>query len=247
LNNAAKYTPDGGRIEVFCELTQPADKVRIRVRDNGIGIELGLLPRIFDLFTQSDRSLARSAGGLGVGLTLAHRLVEMQGGTIEAKSDGPGTGAEFTVTLVPVPRHAAPHQGVMFAPAPAAGLRILVVDDNLDLVTMLSGSLRHRGYEVREAYTGTDGLEIAKDWHPDVVLLDIGLPGLDGYEVATRIRGHASGRTGDQPRLVALTGYGRETDKQLAQEAGFDRHLTKPLDFEELAIVIAGLTKLPRP
>jgi signal transduction histidine kinase len=241
LNNAAKYTPDGGRIDLWCEHPDGRDYVQIRVRDNGVGIDAKLLPYIFDLFTQADRTLDRSAGGLGVGLSLAQRIVRLHGGTIEAHSppaDNPtARGSEFIVKL---PSAAAP---LGFAPpqpealpgkaAGRDGLRVLVVDDNIDLVTMLASSLRERGYSVQSAYTGPDGLRVAEQWRPDIVLLDIGLPGLDGYEVARRLRADPAKGAKDL-RLIALTGYGRDADIAKAHEAGFEAHLIKPYDFDEL-------------
>ncbi|MDQ5848583.1 MAG: ATP-binding protein, partial [Pseudomonadota bacterium] len=233
LDNAAKYTGEGGRIEVTCEHQQ--NHALVRVRDNGIGIDAELLPRIFDLFTQADRSLARSAGGLGIGLSLAHRIVDLHGGTLEARSppEVGGQGSELIVklALAPAPESVEP-------PAPAAGTaqkpkgaRVLVVDDNIDLVAMLDSALRDMGYSVQSAYTGPDALKLAQQWRPEVVLLDIGLPGLDGYQVARQLRSDA-GSAG--ARLIALTGYGRDTDIALAREAGFDAHLVKPFKIDEL-------------
>ncbi|MBC7833747.1 MAG: response regulator [Phycisphaerales bacterium] len=242
LNNAAKYTPAGGRIDVRCEQPDGSRKLRVRVRDNGVGIDQGLLPRVFDLFTQADRSLARSAGGLGIGLSLARRLVELHGGAIEAHSppEGRNVGSEFIVTLPLAP---APETPPPFEADPQAhhqrpgGFRVLVVDDNIDQVMMLASTLRHNGYSVQSAYTGPDGLKVAQQWRPDVVLLDIGLPGLDGYEVARRLRADAA--TGDA-KLIALTGYGREADFSLSREVGFDAHLVKPATFDELHRLIAA-------
>jgi len=236
LNNAAKYTPDGGKIEVWCEHPHGTNDAQFRIRDNGEGIDEKLLPRIFDLFTQADRSLARSAGGLGIGLSLAHRLIDMHGGTIEATSDGPGTGAEFTVKLALM---AAPPSEARAGPRDESvktyreGVRVLVVDDNIDLVMTLASSLRQKGYSVQSAYTGSDGLKVTQQWHPEIVLLDIGLPGLDGYEVARQIRADEA-KDLKNIRLIALTGYGREADITMAREAGFDAHLVKPFEFHEL-------------
>ncbi len=262
LNNAAKYTPDGGRIAVTCELRRDGGKnfALVRVRDNGVGMEETLLPHVFDLFTQGDRSLDRSWGGLGIGLSLAHRLITMHGGTIEAHSAGPGKGSDFVVKLPLLAavqtQHALEGQppgaetlqpsGVGNQQAKAA-VRVLVVDDNIDLVTMLCGALRLKGYIVQSAYTGPEGLKIAQEWQPDIALLDIGLPGLDGYEIARRLRadkvfavseaGDGEVRT-DEPagrmKLIAITGYGREDDIDLAKKAGFDGHMVKPCDFERL-------------
>ncbi len=247
IDNAAKYTPDGGRIEISTEL-RPADAssgapgtAKIRVRDNGVGIEPELLPRIFDLFAQADRSLARSGGGLGIGLSLARRLVELHGGSIEAHSDGPGRGSEFVVTLPLLAGLPAgtviPEPGVPDAAPPTNGVtqRVLVVDDNADLVLMLVNALRHTGYQVRSARDGTDAMKLALEWRPHVVLLDIGLPGIDGYEVARRLRADRSiGESAAPMRIYALSGYGQAVDKALAIESGFDGHLTKPFDFDEI-------------
>ncbi len=230
LHNAAKYTSEAGRIEVGCASSNK--HVTVYVKDNGIGMQAEILPRIFDLFTQADRSLDRSAGGLGIGLSLAHRLVTLHGGTIEARSAGLGQGSTFTVRL---PMIQAPHPSTPSEPqqtdAVAGGGRVLVVDDNVDMATILSSMLRHKGYTVRTAHTGPEGLAIAQEWPPRFVLLDIGLPGLDGYEVARRLRIHPS--TADV-RLIALTGYGQASDIVLTREAGFDAHLVKPYEFAEL-------------
>jgi PAS domain S-box-containing protein len=250
LNNAAKYTSDGGRIEVWCE-GMPGDKfVQVRVRDNGIGIDKNLLPRIFDLFTQADRSLARSEGGLGIGLSLAHRLVELHGGTIEAHSPPPGrtVGSEFIVKL---PLAASPFEATQVLqdqPAPNPnGMRVLVVDDNVDSVMMFASALRAKGYAVQSAYTGPDGLKVAQQWRPDIVLLDIGLPGLDGYEVARRLRttplDGADRRKTFQGRIIAVTGYGRDRDIDRAREAGFDAHLAKPFELDELEQLMTSAGK----
>ena len=236
LSNAAKYTSDGGTIDVFCEVPGGGNDVRVRVRDNGVGIEADLLPRVFDLFTQADRSLARSSGGLGIGLSLAHRIVDLHGGTIEAKSppDDADQGTELIVRLgqthAPAGLDAAGGDRATSS-TETQGLRVLVVDDNIDFVMMLASSLRQRGYGVQAAYTGPDGLKVASDWRPDVVILDIGLPGLDGYEVARQLRAKPETRA---IRLIALTGYGRDADITLAREAGFDAHIAKPHDFDDL-------------
>lgn len=230
LNNAAKYTPEAGRIEVRC--TSDAQQVSVHVKDNGIGMQAELLPRIFDLFTQGDRSLDRSAGGLGIGLSLANRLVTLHGGTIQAESAGLGQGSTFTVRLplVEAPRTSTPPVAQLQEPA-ASGGRVLVVDDNVDMATILSSMLRHKGYAVRTAHTGPEGLRIAQEWLPLIVLLDIGLPGLDGYQVARRLRVDPSTAGA---RLIALTGYGQQSDIALTREAGFDAHLVKPYAFDAL-------------
>jgi PAS domain S-box-containing protein len=244
LNNAAKYTPDGGAIEVDCEQRSQPRSVEVRVRDNGVGIPEDLLRggRLFDLFTQADRTLARSSGGLGIGLSLAHRLIELQGGSIEVHSPPTGAdkGSEFIVSLPLAPPECRPPKRVAAPPiVRSQQLRILVVDDNVDLVMVITSALRHHGYGVQAAYTGPDGLKIAQEWRPDVVLLDIGLPGLDGYEVARRLRGDPSLRADHiEMKLIAMTGYGRETDQAMAREAGFDAHLLKPVEFNELEKLI---------
>jgi two-component system CheB/CheR fusion protein len=242
LNNAAKYTPNGGRIEVGCEKLESRNAVRILVRDNGVGIETDLLKEghLFDLFTQADRSLDRSGGGLGIGLSLAHRLVDMHRGTIEAKSppEEGKRGSEFIVTLPLGPDTAEADVPIQAVPVAEEGKRVLVVDDNVDQAAMLSGTLRHKGYSVQVAYTGPDGLRVAERWRPEIVLLDIGLPGMDGYEVARRLRADPS-MTGSAMRLIAITGYGRTNDIALARDAGFDGHLTKPVVFADLEKMMA--------
>lgn len=231
LNNAAKYTPEGGVIEVDCEAH--GGEVWLHVRDNGIGIAEELLPRLFDLFTQAERSLDRAQGGLGIGLSLAHRLVELQGGTIQASSAGMGKGSTFTVCmpLIQAPVAAAVSEIVPAAEPTNGGTRVLVVDDNVDLVTMLGLTLRKKGYTVRTAHTGPDGVRLAQQWIPDIVLLDIGLPGLNGYQVARQLRAMP---TTAGARIIALTGYAQEADIALTREAGFDEHMVKPYAFEEL-------------
>jgi PAS domain S-box-containing protein len=247
LDNAAKYTDPGGRIEVWCEHSGGQNFAQVRVRDNGVGIDEKLLPQIFDLFTQADRSLDRAAGGLGIGLSLAQRLVALHGGSIEAHSppDGQSRGSEFVVRLplLPTPPKQPTRQATVVEQHNAAGVRVLVVDDSHDLVLMLGRTLRHLGYSVQNAYTGPDGLAAAVQWRPDIVLMDIGLPGLDGYEVARRLRSDPTlGKRGEKMRLIALTGYGQLTDIALAREAGFDAHLTKPYELDELE----ELLRIPR-
>lgn len=227
LTNAAKYTDEGGRIELI--LDGEPDRTILRVRDSGMGIAAELLPRIFDLFTQAERSIDRSQGGLGIGLSLVKRLVELHGGTVTANSAGLGEGSEFIVSmpLAAAPDLAPPSGVVGQATQSARGLRVLVVDDNIDGCKMLAHFLRHQGYAVQTAYTGTAGLQTAETWRPDAILLDIGLPGLDGYAIARRIRADSALKN---ITLIALTGYGQDSDIQLAREAGFDAHLVKPVD-----------------
>ncbi len=305
LNNAAKYSPDGGHIEVWCEhreemlgATQLVSRyAQVRVRDRGMGVDAELLPRIFDLFSQGDRSLARAQGGLGIGLSLASQLVKQHGGTIVVRSDGPGKGAEFIVRLPAVAasvssqaqaeqpsfvsgeplktkaakgdsksdaKSDAPKVDVkMILPpdgetasigaprGPFNAPRVLIVDDNVDLVTTLSSLLTLRGFTVRSAYTGPEALKIAREWLPSIAILDIGLPGMDGHEVARNLRADqalaavGSGGSGEKAasspiRLVALSGYGRPEDVALAQVSGFDAYLVKPLDYAELEKVITA-------
>jgi PAS domain S-box-containing protein len=240
LNNAAKYMDEGGKIWVDAE--REGDHVSIRVKDAGIGIPAGKLVSIFDMFTQVDRSLERSVGGLGIGLTLVKRLVEMHGGTVVARSDGPGKGSEFIVRL-PIGVGAiddgdghGPSPGATVAvPAVPAGLRILVVDDSQDAADSLGMLLRMRGNEVQTAHDGLEAVEAAAAFQPDVVVLDIGLPVLNGYEAARRIRTQPGGGS---IVLIALTGWGQEEDRNLSQEAGFDHHMTKPVDFGALQRIL---------
>jgi PAS domain S-box-containing protein len=237
LHNAAKYTEEGGRIEV--EAGSEAGEAVVRVRDTGIGIPVEMLPRIFDLFVQADRSLDRSQGGLGIGLTLVKRLVELHGGRIEGHSEGPGKGSEFVVRLplagmVQLPEPAAPvekPQRVNGAP-----LRVLVVDDNVDAARSLTMLLQAYGHEVRATHSGAEAVRAAAEFFPRVVFLDIGLPGMDGHEVARHLRAQPGG---DEVLLVALTGYGQEEDRRRSREAGCDRHLVKPVDPEELEQLLA--------
>jgi CheY-like chemotaxis protein/nitrogen-specific signal transduction histidine kinase len=224
LSNAARYTPQGGTISL--RVTREGAEVVARVQDTGIGISAEMLPRVFDLFVQAERPLDRAPGGLGLGLTLARRLTEMHGGRLEAFSAGPGHGSEFVVRL-PLftgERPAArPRPVLMYE---AVRRRILIVEDNVDAGETLALGFGARGHEVRVAQDGPSALETAAEFHPEVVLLDIGLPGMDGYEVGRRLKA-ATGSEGIV--LVALTGYGREEDRQRAREAGFDHHLVKPI------------------
>lgn len=245
LNNAAKYSPYGSNITLRCNQPAGENFVEVVVSDTGVGIDPSLLTHIFELFMQADHSLDRAAGGLGVGLSLAHQLVSMHGGTIRATSEGLGKGSQFTVRLPaeneskklpPTPVEKAP---LVQGSLEKEGRRVLVVDDNVDMVTMLAGVLRYKGYSVKTAYTGPEGVETAHDWRPEIVLLDIGLPGLDGYEVARRLR---KDKVTKSARVIALSGYGRDSDIAQAHEAGFDAHMVKPCDFDELEKV---MTKVP--
>ncbi|MEI8383939.1 MAG: PAS domain S-box protein [Planctomycetota bacterium] len=213
----------------------------IRVRDNGVGIDPSLLPRIFDLFTQAERSLDRSQGGLGIGLALVHRLTELHGGTVEAKSVL-GKGSEFIVRL-PLPTTELPHSALSSLAAglhPSRPLRVLVVDDNPDTVLSFSMLLEAHGHNVRTASDGLAAIEVADAFKPDVMLLDIGLPGLNGYEVAKRVRMHPDLK---ETVLVALTGYGQDSDRQTSLEAGFNHHLVKPAILEQLLQILANVSE----
>lgn len=211
------------------------------MRDTGIGIPADALPRVFDMFPPVDRSVERSTGGLGIGLALAKGLVEMHGGNVTAASEGPGRGSTFTVRL-PVPD--ARPESAPAAPSddqrPAAhGRRILVVDDNRDAAESPAEVLRRAGHEARVAYDGLGAVEAAGQFRPDVVLLDIGLPKLNGHDVARRVRGRPWGRG---MVLVAVTGWGQDEDRRRAREAGFDHHLTKPVDPAALDRMLAALS-----
>jgi signal transduction histidine kinase/CheY-like chemotaxis protein len=241
LNNAAKYTERGGQIRLTAE--QVDHHVRVRVTDSGIGISPAQLPKLFKMFTQGANSLERAQGGLGIGLGLARSLAEMHGGTVEASSAGLGQGSEFVVRLpvaVEAPRTAEPSPAASGAArAGATAQRVLVVDDNQDAADSLSALLQLMGHEVRTAYDGVEAVAAAASFAPSVVLLDIGLPRMNGYEVARRIR--------EQPRgqdmtLIAVTGWGQDEDKRRSREAGFDLHITKPLDpaiLDQLLVPVA--------
>ncbi|HEV2970414.1 MAG TPA: ATP-binding protein [Pirellulales bacterium] len=239
LNNAAKFMGAGGRIEVQCERVD-AEAI-VRVRDQGRGLAAESIPRLFESFYQVDQGLARSEGGLGLGLALAKRLVELHGGSIEALSEGLGRGSEFVVRLPLAvwPESSESPAGVPSGAARCAGgLRILIVDDSADAVTTLKLLLAVRGHEICTAGDGAEALTAFNDFDPQVVLLDIGLPGMDGYEIAKRIRQSANG---EQVRIIATTGYGRDEDRHRAMEAGFDFHLTKPVNFKTLEELINGI------
>jgi signal transduction histidine kinase len=225
LANSAKYTDVGGRVRV--EVRQEGEQAVITVEDNGIGMSEQLLPRIFDLFVQSERSLDRSEGGLGIGLSVVKQLVEMHDGQITAQSAGPGKGSTFEIRLplASAPGDVQPSP----APAPTRAKRVLIVDDNQDAADTLSMLLQIQGHEVQTAYGAEMALKTAASYPADFVLLDIGLPIMNGYEVARRLRS-----SGTSAHLVALTGYGQPEDVQRAREAGFDDHMVKPVDFDRL-------------
>jgi PAS domain S-box-containing protein len=237
LNNAAKYTERAGRVWLTVQ-RQGAD-VLLRVKDTGVGMPPEMLPRLFRLFVQAERSLARSQGGLGIGLALVKKLVEMHGGSVTAASAGPGQGSEFTVRLPTLPGPDGKEDGKAPEGRPAMAsprLRILVVDDNVDAAESLALLLRLLKQDVRVAHDGPSALEVAQSYQPDLIILDIGLPGLSGYDVARRLRQQPEFR---DTLLAAMTGYGQEEDRRLSQEAGFDLHLTKPVEPGDLEKLLA--------
>ncbi len=240
LSNAAKYSDRGGHIRLKVE-RQHSDVV-VTVHDTGIGIAADQLPAVFDMFTQIDASLERSQGGLGIGLTLVKRLVELHGGSVEAHSDGPGLGSAFAVRLpVAIEGPDLPAPGADDTPAAAKPLlRILIVDDNRDAADSLSEMLKMMGLDTRTAYDGQEGLDMAGDYRPDVILLDIGLPRLNGYEACRQIRHQP---TGHGVLLIAVTGWGQDEDRRRSHEAGFDHHMVKPVDPQALMGLIAALDK----
>ena len=241
LNNAAKYTMPGGQIRVTAAVE--GGEAVVRVRDNGIGVPPDVLERVFEPFVQSEGSLARSEGGLGIGLTLVRSLVEMHGGSVEANSPGLGQGSEFVVRLPA--RLPAELSAGRTAPMPdlevpfsSRGLRVLVVEDNVDAAESLAALLRLWGHEVRMVHDGLEALDAAREQHPEVVLLDIGLPGLDGYQVAKRLREDSSM---DGALLVAMTGYGQPEDRRRSREAGIHHHFVKPVEPFVLRTLLSNL------
>ena len=238
LNNACRYTDPGGHIWMTVELNHAAAVVA--VRDSGIGIPEHKLPTVFDLFSQVDASLERSQGGLGIGLHLVKRLVDMHGGEITAQSAGAGLGSTFTVRLplAAVQAESAPPRAVRSAAAPPASRRILVVDDNVDAATMLALLLTLHQHQTEVAHDGVTALSIAESFRPNVVLLDIGLPQLNGYDVCRRIREQSWSK---DLVIIALTGWGQESDCRQSRDAGFDHHLVKPVDHTTLLALLASV------
>ncbi len=236
LNNGAKYTEPGGRIGLVAEVH--GESVFVRVSDTGLGIPAEAMPRLFEMFSQVDRNLERAHGGLGIGLTLVRRLVEMHGGSVEARSEGPGQGSEFTVQLpISVDRGAGSSDvAANLSSSASYRWRILVVDDNRDSADSLGIMLELMGHEIRTAHDGLAAIETAESFRPDIILLDIGLPRMSGYDVCSRLR--------EQPwsantLIVALTGWGQTDDQRRSQEAGFDYHLVKPVDMSILNRILS--------
>jgi PAS domain S-box-containing protein len=235
LNNAAKYSDNGGHIHLLAH--NDGGDVVIIVRDRGVGIPPEKLPAMFDLFVQGDRSLARSEGGLGIGLTIVKKLVEMHGGSIAAKSDGAGKGSEFTIRLPAAPSPKLPCTNLPGSAEKAnRKARILVVDDNVDTAQGMVRLLSLIGHETMSAYDGNEALKVARDFRPEFVLLDIGLPGMDGYEVAVRMRLEDSCKNAV---IVAVSGYGQDDDRRRSTEVGFDHHFIKPLDHDVLLLLLS--------
>jgi len=245
LTNAAKYTPVAGHIDV--RAFRQGDEVVLSVKDDGVGISTSLLPNVFDLFVQESQNVDRSRGGLGLGLTIVRNLVQLHGGSVEAHSDGPGTGSEFLIrlpALVPSGAHAVPKSEPVLGPR-RRPLSVLVVDDNADAAAMIAHALAARGDVTRVALDGPSALAIAAQFHADVALLDLGLPVMDGYELAGHLRLATTYRP---PILVAISGYGQETDRERSRAAGFNAHLVKPVDLTVLNTLLdhiaAGEAKL---
>ncbi|HEY8427735.1 MAG TPA: ATP-binding protein [Sandaracinaceae bacterium] len=234
LSNSAKYTPPCGRIAVRAR--RDGDAIVIEVEDDGAGIPPPLLPQLFAPFVQGERTIERAQGGLGIGLSLVHALVSLHGGSVEAHSEGPGKGTRMTVRL-PAPRSTVPPQSFAdpAGDAAATGRRVLVVDDNVDAAEMLALLLRRRGHSVEVAHDGPSALEAYERFRPEVALLDIGLPVMDGYDLARRLRARAEGNI----LLVAVTGYGQEADRQRSAEVGFSHHLVKPVSTRQLLAILA--------
>ena len=234
LSNALKFTSPGGRIAI--EVAQEGAEAVIRVRDDGVGIPAEQIPHIFDAFRQGPETLTAAGGGLGIGLALVRALAELHGGGVQAVSAGPGCGSEFTVRLPLSEGAADARRGAAASPRSGVGHRILIVDDDHDSLESLQALLEVMGHEVVAAGDGVRALEVAQSRRPAVALIDIGLPGLDGYEVCRRLRAlnHMP-----RPLLIALTGYGQPEDQRRALESGFDAHLTKPIDLERLRDLLA--------
>ncbi|MCI0457493.1 MAG: response regulator [Gemmataceae bacterium] len=241
VHNALKFTGSGGSVAVRLAVDEPARQAILTVRDTGIGIRAEDLPHLFHDFSQIDPGYARPRGGLGVGLSLVKGLVEMHSGTVEAHSPGAGAGAEVTVCLPLAPDTSGMRATTLSANQASRALRILVVEDNRDAARTMQLLLKRYGFEVAVAYTGTAGVQLAQHFRPHVVLCDLGLPEMDGFDVARALRGDPAIGTA---RLIAVSGFGQEEDRRRAYEAGFNLHLTKPVDPEELERVLAAQASL---
>jgi CheY-like chemotaxis protein/two-component sensor histidine kinase len=238
LTNAAKYTPPGGRIRA--EASSDGDDAVLRVSDSGIGIDPEMLPRIFDLFTQERQAIDRADGGLGLGLAIVRSLMELHGGTVTAQSDGRGRGSQFVIRLPRVAAAAVATPAVA-KPSPSVGAsvqrRVLIVDDNEDAASMLADVLERAGHQTVTAHDGPSALRIAERFRPELALLDLGLPVMDGFELARQFRVTPAL---EKTRLIAVTGYGQEHDRRASTEAGFDAHLVKPVDIDALQRLVAA-------
>jgi signal transduction histidine kinase/CheY-like chemotaxis protein len=245
MDNAAKFTPRGGHISVRAAAGPGGRRAEVRVRDDGAGIPPEELPYVFEVFTQGDHSLDRSQGGLGVGLAVTKGLIDLHGGEVKAGSEGPGKGAEISFFLplaAATVQDAVPEEAHPDAAAHPAARKILVIEDNPDAAATMRDFLELSGHEVELAASGTDGVQAARQLHPEVVLCDLGLPGMTGYEVATALRKDPETRSA---KLIAVTGYGREEDRRRSKEAGFDLHLTKPVDPNQLKAVLQEQPEVP--
>jgi CheY-like chemotaxis protein/two-component sensor histidine kinase len=238
LSNAAKYTPPGGTIRLVAQ--QEADRLLLHVRDNGLGLSPEHIEAIFDMFSQVAAAAEHAQGGLGIGLALSRGLVQLHGGTLQARSEGPGQGAEFTVAL-PLPAQPAAHGDTEDARTPEAARdavrrrRVLIADDNADALSTMAMLLEMEGHEVHTAGDGEQAVAQAEAVRPDIAILDIGMPRLNGHEVAARIR---SAEWGKRVLLIALTGWGQAHDQERARAAGFDHHCTKPVDLAQLLALV---------
>jgi CheY-like chemotaxis protein len=243
LTNAAKYSDPGSTVSV--SVTHSGDCVEVVVRDNGVGIAKELVPRVFDLFEQGERTIERSAGGLGLGLAIVKSIVTLHGGTVLASSAGPGQGSTFSIRLpLDLQRGAVSRPSGSRPPPPArVAKRILVVDDNVDGAELLARTLETLGHITRVAHDGVEALSATREFSPEVILLDIGLPIMDGYEVARQLR---KMDLNQRPALIALTGYGQESDYERSLGEGFAQHLVKPIETAQLEGVLASIDRPAR-
>jgi two-component system CheB/CheR fusion protein len=242
LTNAAKYTPKGGH--VWLEAASDESHAILRVRDDGMGIAPDMRQAIFELFVQSTRTLERAHGGIGVGLTLARSLVELHGGTLECESDGEGKGSTFTARLPMSSSRALRSRSRRKPTVIAPGARIVVVEDNIDAREMMCHLLARAGFECKSVGDGLSAIDLIKDFHPHAALIDVGLPGIDGFEVARRLRSDSS--LGDIT-LIAVTGYGQRADREAALTAGFDEHLVKPIKLDQLSRLFQRIDGISTP